>query len=47
VKTANAKELLALNHVDGALIGSGALNPEDFCTILSIAENITNNKEDK
>ncbi|WP_345976510.1 triose-phosphate isomerase [Sulfurimonas sp. HSL3-7] len=47
VKTANAKELLALNNVDGALIGSGALNAEDFCTILSIAENITNNREGK
>lgn len=38
VKTANAKELLALDNVDGALIGSGALNIDDFCEILSIAE---------
>ncbi len=40
VKTANAKELLALNNVDGALIGSGALNVEDFCTILEIADSL-------
>ncbi len=45
VKTGNAKELLALNNVDGALIGSAALNVEDFCTILSIAEQIKNNRE--
>jgi triosephosphate isomerase len=47
VKTANAKELLALNNVDGALIGSAALNVEDFCTILSIAEDIKNKREGK
>ncbi|MGB5964101.1 MAG: triose-phosphate isomerase [Sulfurimonadaceae bacterium] len=41
VKTSNAKELLALDNVDGALIGSGALNVDDYCTILEIAENIT------
>ncbi|MEN8146854.1 MAG: triose-phosphate isomerase [Campylobacterota bacterium] len=40
VKTANAEELLALDNVDGALIGSGALNVEDYCTILSIAESL-------
>jgi triosephosphate isomerase len=47
VKTANAKELLALNNVDGALIGSAALNVEDFCTILLIAEDIKNKREGK
>ena len=40
VKTANAEELLALDNVDGALIGSGALNVEDYCTILSIADSL-------
>ena len=38
VKTANAKELLSLSNVDGALIGSGALEIEDYCTILEIAD---------
>ncbi len=41
VKTANAEELLALNNVDGALIGSGALNVDDYCTILSIADSLS------
>ncbi|MDA3946786.1 MAG: triose-phosphate isomerase [Helicobacteraceae bacterium] len=40
VKTANAKELLSLNNVDGALIGSGALNAEDYCMILEIADSL-------
>ncbi len=40
VKTANAKSLLALNNVDGALIGSGALDAADFCTILEIADSL-------
>ena len=38
VKTANAKELLSLSNVDGALIGSGALEIEDYCTILEISD---------
>lgn len=38
VKVNNADVLLALNNVDGALIGSGALQPDNFCTILSIAD---------
>ena len=40
VKVNNAKELLSLNNVDGALIGSGALQVENYCAILEIAENI-------
>ena len=40
VKTANAEELLALDNVDGALIGSGALNVEDYCAILEIADSL-------
>jgi len=38
VKVNNAKELLSLENVDGALIGSGALQAENFCTILEIAQ---------
>ena len=38
VKVNNAKELLSLNNVDGALIGSGALQAEDYCSILAIAQ---------
>ncbi len=41
VKTANAEELLALDNVDGALIGSGALKAEDYCTILEIADSLS------
>jgi len=40
VKTSNAKEILSLKNVDGALIGSGALHAEDFCQILTIAKEI-------
>jgi triosephosphate isomerase len=40
VKVNNAEELLALNNVDGALVGSAALNVDDFCTMLSIAESL-------
>lgn len=40
VKTGNAALILALEHVDGALIGSGALNIDDFCAIISEAEKI-------
>ncbi len=40
VKVNNAKELLALNNVDGALIGSGALQQENFCSILEIAQTL-------
>jgi len=38
VKVNNAAELLALNNVDGALIGSGALQVENYCTIVEIAQ---------
>jgi len=40
VKVANAQEILALNNVDGALIGSGALKIEDFSQIITIAQEI-------
>ncbi len=38
VKVNNAESLLALQNVDGALIGSGALQTDNFCAILSIAD---------
>lgn len=41
VKVNNAEELLSLNNVDGALIGSGALQAENYCTILEIADSIS------
>jgi triosephosphate isomerase (TIM) len=44
VKVGNAAAILALAHVDGALIGSGALKAEDFCDIIAIAKKI-NTKE--
>lgn len=40
VKVGNAASILALNHVDGALIGSGALDAEAFCSIIATAKKI-------
>ena len=40
VKTGNAASILALKHVDGALIGSGALDAGDFCKIIATAKQI-------
>jgi triosephosphate isomerase len=37
VKVENAGEILALENVDGALIGSAALNVDDFCKIIATA----------
>lgn len=44
VKSDNAAAILAIPHVDGALIGSGALNAEDFCSII-MAANKLNSQE--
>lgn len=41
VKVGNAASILALNHVDGALIGSGALDAKDFCDIIAMADKIS------
>lgn len=38
VKVENAREILALENVDGALIGSAALNVGDFCKIIALAK---------
>lgn len=41
VKVGNAASILALDHVDGALIGSGALDANDFCDIIATADQIS------
>jgi triosephosphate isomerase len=41
VKVTNAKEVLALNNVDGVLVGSAALYAEHFCSMIGYAEDIS------
>jgi triosephosphate isomerase len=36
VKPANAKDLMAIANVDGALIGGASLNADDFLAIASV-----------
>jgi len=40
VKVTNAKEFLALNNVDGILVGSAALYVEHFCTMIEYADEL-------
>ncbi|MBN2815828.1 MAG: triose-phosphate isomerase [Campylobacterales bacterium] len=40
VKVDNAKEVLALKNVDGVLVGSAALKVDDFCHMISFAEEL-------
>ena len=40
VKVTNAKEVMALNNVDGVLVGSAALYSEHFCTMINYAEEL-------
>ena len=40
VKADSAKSFLALENVDGVLVGSGALNPEDFCSMINDADSL-------
>lgn len=40
VKADNAKEILALENVDGILVGSGALKVNDFCSMISDAQKL-------
>lgn len=40
VKVTNVKEVLALNNVDGILVGSAALKVEDFCMMIESAQNL-------
>jgi len=41
VKVTNAKEVLALNNVDGVLVGSAALYAEHFCSMIGYAEDLS------
>ena len=43
VKVTNAKEVLALNNVDGILVGSAALYAEHFCSMISYAQELDKN----
>lgn len=40
VKPDNAKSILAISHVGGALIGGASLNPDDFNAIIEVAEKV-------
>jgi len=40
VKVNNAKDILSLNNVDGILVGSAALKSDDFCTMITYAQEI-------
>lgn len=40
VKVTNAKEVLALKNVDGILVGSAALQVEDFCSMIGFAQEL-------
>mgnify|MGYP003957582423 CR=1 FL=1 len=40
VKVTNAKEVLALNNVDGILVGSAALYAEHFCSMIGYAQEL-------
>jgi len=42
VKVGNAKDVLALNNVDGVLVGSAALKVEDFCSMCEFAQELEN-----
>ena len=41
VKASNAREILAIENVDGVLVGSGALDVKDFCSMIKDAQYIT------
>ena len=41
VKENNVKEILSINNVDGVLVGSGALNVNDFCSMIKDAQSLT------
>ena len=44
VKVTNANDVLALEGVDGVLVGSAALYAEHFCTMIEYAQEIENNR---
>ena len=41
VKPSNARELMAVENVDGALIGGASLKAEDFLAIYRVYEDLT------
>jgi len=41
VKVTNAKEVLAVNNVDGILVGSAALYAEHFCSMIGFAQELS------
>lgn len=41
VKVNNAKEVLAVANVDGILVGSAALNADDFCSMIESAQELS------
>lgn len=41
VKVTNAKEVLAIDNVDGILVGSAALYAEHFCNMIGFAEELS------
>jgi triosephosphate isomerase len=45
VKVTNAKDVLALDGVDGILVGSAALNVHDMCTMIGYAQELENIKK--
>lgn len=42
VKVTNVREVLALNNVDGVLVGGAALYVDHFCTMVEHAQNLEN-----
>ncbi len=44
VKVTNANDVLAIDNVDGILVGSAALYAEHFCTMIEYAQQLENNK---
>ena len=41
VKVNNAKELLSIENVDGVLVGSAAINSDDFCQMIEYAQELS------
>lgn len=44
VKVGNVAQILPLDHVDGVLVGSGALNADDFCAMIKTAHHLAKGK---
>lgn len=46
VKVDNARDIMALENVDGVLVGSAALSASDFCTMIEQASELNTEKGD-